>query len=76
MQKDSLPYIEGTSLEYIIEDGWSRHYPLEQTLSEATQMGYSVTKEMIMEKWLVLDAQMEAWLASRNQLVPGPGSGE
>lgn len=49
------PYREGTSLEEIIKDGWSRGFAIGQIVHEAKAMGYSITLPECRVKWQELD---------------------
>lgn len=56
---NSKPYKEGTNLETILDDGWSRGFAVSQTLREAKEMGYEVTESQVMIHWANLDIQYE-----------------
>ena len=50
-------YVEGTSADYIIEDGWSRGFKIEQTVAELKAQGFTdATYAMVHEKWQQFDA--------------------
>jgi len=52
------PYREGTSLEHIITDGWSRGFDPSQCRAEAAIMGYKVSLKKITTQWKELDNQL------------------
>ena len=56
-------YQEGTTLQEIIKDGWARGFQVSQTLSEATDMGYTLTEESILAEWELLDKEVDNWIA-------------
>lgn len=45
------PYVDGTSLEDIIEDGWSRGFPPSQTIEEAKMMGFDLPLWYLLAEW-------------------------
>lgn len=45
------PYRDGVTLKQIIDDGWSRGFHPEQTLEEASEMGFSLSKEDLLVEW-------------------------
>ena len=51
-------YKEGTTLQEIIDDGWSRGFLLDQTLREATAQGYEITSEYLRRAWDLWDQKM------------------
>ena len=52
-------YKPGTTLNQILEDGWSRGFEYEQTLMEAHASGYTVTITEIKAEWFRLDNKYE-----------------
>lgn len=50
-----MSYKEGTPLAEIIDDGWSRGFQLEQTVKEATAMGFEVTEAFVKARWESLE---------------------
>ncbi len=52
-------YKEGTTLNQIIEDGWSRGFKAKQTVSEAAAMGFGITKDELFAVWDYLERKME-----------------
>jgi len=53
------PYREGTTLDQILTDGWSRGCDPEQTLDEAKAMGFTLAYVDITAKWHQLTVSME-----------------
>lgn len=45
------PYVDGISLEDIIEDGWSRGFPPSQTIEEAKMMGFDLPLWYLLAEW-------------------------
>jgi hypothetical protein len=54
------PYVDGVSLEDIIEDGWSRGFPPSQTIEEAKMMGFDLPLEHLLAEWQRYDDAMVA----------------
>lgn len=55
MARGSLKvYKDNTPLFYILEDGWSRGFKVEQTHDEALTMGYNIDQESIYKIWNLL----------------------
>lgn len=50
-KKPNKPFREGTPLNTILDDGWSRGLHILQTYREAHEMGYSIHLEEIHERW-------------------------
>ena len=59
------PYKEGTPLEEIIKDGWSRGFRYEQTLYEAKEMGYELSKARLVREWDRLEFQMKVYFENQ-----------
>jgi hypothetical protein len=50
-------YIQGTSLEDIIDDGWSRGFEIQQTVDELHAQGFTDADEaLVKEHWDRYDA--------------------
>lgn len=54
-------YRDGTTLDQIIFDGWSRGFLPDQTLCEALAQGYSVTLDQILLRWSDLDKEYQQY---------------
>ena len=52
------PYKEGTPLNVIINDGFSRGFNAKQTVKEAKEMGYDVTIEYVRDEWIKMNNAM------------------
>ena len=53
----TLPYKQGTPLNIIIGDGWSRGFKVEQTVNEAKLMGYDVNIEYVRDMFIEEDTK-------------------
>ena len=60
-------YKEGTTLDEIIFDGWSRGFIVEQTLSEAVLQGFEVTREEVIKAWHKHDEEMDKFFQSHKE---------
>ena len=52
-------YKDGTTLDQIILDGWSRDFCASQTCAEASAQGFQVSSIHVIEEWIKFDDQME-----------------
>lgn len=61
-------YVDGTTLQQILDDGWSRGFLPQQTLEEAEAQGFSLSAEELTAAWKVWDDKlskdMEVWNAT------------
>lgn len=53
--ENKKPYVEGTTLEKILLDGWSRGFEVQQTVDECNEMGHNVDTKLVEACWQVLD---------------------
>jgi hypothetical protein len=58
------PYRDNTPLEEILRDGWSRGFLPEQTIEEASAMGFKVSEEDVDIAWHNFQTEMEAYFAN------------
>ena len=59
-----LPYKEGIPLHVIIVDGWARNLGIEQTIHEATLMGYDLSIEDLKSEWRRLDNEYSYYITT------------
>jgi hypothetical protein len=52
-------YKEGTTAFYIIQDGWSRGFEIEQTHQELAAQGYHIDLESVHKFFVLFDEWME-----------------
>lgn len=50
-----------------MEDGWSKGFKVEQTLSELKVSGYVVDKDSIVEVWILMDEKMESFFKAQGR---------
>lgn len=55
-----IPYRAGVSADDIVLDGWSRSFPVAQTLDELHSRGFLVCREAVLQMWADYDAAAEA----------------
>ena len=55
-------YIDGTTLQDILSDGWSRGFQASQTIDEANSMGFTVTELEVLETWEKFDKKLDSWV--------------
>ncbi len=72
LAKPSKPYKDGTPLNAIIRDGWSRGFKPQQTLDEAHTMRHDLMEEQLKIAWDKLTDEFDAWAAGEMKKPQDP----